>query len=310
MKKHLFYCFLTIILLLSGRNVSAQGVTSSTLSGSISDSEGPLPGAAVEVIHVPSGTKSGTISSTNGTYNIQGLRVGGPYTLRFSYLGYQPKVITDVQLNLGENAVFNIKLENGTQHLEEVVISANQNIGMKKETKGGVGMVLNKAALTMMPTVSRSINDFTRLLPQAGSQGILGKGAKSNNMTIDGASFNNFFGLGGEGGGMPGINAGAQPISLDALDQIAIEASPYDVKLGGFTGAGINVVTKSGDNTIRASAYDYFRNQNFTGRKIKDAELPEADFTENTVGFRIGGPIIKNKLFFFANAEYTKKLLR
>ena len=308
MRKHLFFCFLTILFLLSGKNVSAQGVTSSTLSGTISDSDGPLPGGTIEVLHVPSGTKSGTISSANGTFNIQGLRVGGPYTLRFSYVGYQPQAITDVQLNLGENAVFNIKMENGMQNLDEIVISANQNLSMKKETKGGVGMVLNKAAFTMMPTVSRSINDFTRLLPQAGSQGILGKGAKSNNMTIDGASFNNFFGLGGEGGGMPGVNAGAQPISLDALDQIAIDASPYDVKLGGFTGAGINVVTKSGDNTVRASAYDYFRNQSFTGRKIKDAELPEADFTENTVGFRIGGPIIKNKVFFFANAEYTKKV--
>lgn len=307
MKNCLFLLLLAVMMTLPVGSVLGQGVTGSTLSGTVSDAEGPLPGATVEVIHVPSGTKSGTICSANGTFNIQGLRVGGPYTIKLSYVGYQSQTITDVQLNLGEDAVFNIKLENDSQLLEEVVVSASRNAGMKKETKGGVGMVLNKAALTMMPTVSRSINDFTRLLPQAGSQGILGKGAKSNNMTIDGASFNNFFGLGGEGGGMPGVNAGAQPISLDALDQIAIEASPYDVKLGGFTGAGINVVTKSGDNTIRVSVYDYFRNQSFAGRKIKDARLPETDFTENTVGFRIGGPIVKNKLFFFANVEHTRK---
>lgn len=106
MRKHLFYCFLTILFLLSGKNVSAQGVTSSTLSGTISDSDGPLPGATIEVLHVPSGTKSGTISSTNGTFNIQGLRVGGPYTVRFSYVGYQSQAITDIQLNLGEATFF------------------------------------------------------------------------------------------------------------------------------------------------------------------------------------------------------------
>lgn len=309
MKKLILYLLSGIFLLLISPEVFAQGVTTCTLSGTVVDeSKQPVIGAGVEVVHVPSGTKSMSLTSMDGNFNIQGLRVGGPYTVTFTYMGYQTQKFTNIQLNLGAEAVLNVTMKEAVKQLTEVVVSGNRNAGMKQVTKSGVGMIINSSALSSMPTVSRSINDFTRMVPQAGNNGMLGKGGKSNNVTVDGASFNNFFGLGSEKGGMPGANAGAEPISLDALEQISVEGSPYDVKLGGFTGAGINVVTRSGDNTVRASVYDYFRNQKLMGHKIKDIRLSDARFHENTVGFRIGGPIIKNKLFFFANAEYVKNV--
>lgn len=307
MNKTVLYALLGIFLLLLSPRAFSQGITTCTLSGKVVDETNqPVIGATVEVIHVPSGTKSLTVTSMDGNFNVQGLRVGGPYTVTFSYLGFQTQKFTNLQLNLGAEAVLNVTMKENVKELTEVVISGNRIAGMKTIPKSGVGMIINSSALSSMPTVSRSISDFTRLVPQAGNSGMLGKGGKSNNVTVDGASFNNFFGLGSEKGGMPGANAGAEPISLDALEQISVEGSPYDVKLGGFTGAGINVVTRSGDNTVRASFYDFFRNQNLSGHKIKDFRLPDADFHENTVGFRIGGPIVKNKLFFFANAEYVK----
>lgn len=132
---------------------------------------------------------------------------------------------------------------------------------------------------------------------------MLGKGGKSNNVSIDGAAFNNSFGLGFETASVPGANTNAQPISLDAIEQISVDLSPYSVKQGGFTGASINAVTRSGDNEIRGSVYYYFRNQNQIGTKVKDKNISTTDFSENTSGFRFGGPIVKNKLFFFGNYE-------
>lgn len=285
----------------------AQGVTTSSVSGVVDDMDGALIGVNIEVVHEPSGTKYGTITNMDGQFVCTGLRVGGPYKLTFSYVGYRTQIIKDVNLALGENASFHIKLEQDSQQLGEVVITGNKASTMKRSLNAGVGMVINDNALTSLPTVSRSISDFTRLLPQAGANGIMGRGGKSNNVTVDGATFNNTFGLGSENAGLPGSTAGAQPISLDALDQIAIEASPYDVKVGGFTGAGINVVTKSGDNTFRATVYDYFRNQKMAGHKVGDGELSDDDYFKNTVGFNISGPIVKDKLFFFANFEQNNE---
>lgn len=305
--RNLVFFILSLILIGLPTEVLSQGVTTCTVSGSVVDeAKEPVIGASIEVIHVPSGTKSLTTTSVDGTFNIQGLRVGGPYTVKLTYIGFRTQKFENLQLSLGSESVLNVVMKEDVEELGEVVISGNKNAGMKTTTKSGVGVIINSSALSSMPTVSRSINDFTRMVPQAGDNGMLGKGGKSNNVTVDGASFNNFFGLGSEKGGMPGANANAEPISLDALEQISVEGSPYDVKLGGFTGAGINVVTRSGDNTVRASFYDYYRNQELSGHKIKDVELTKSHFNENTVGFRIGGPIIKNKLFFFANAEYVK----
>lgn len=287
-------------------DVFAQGVTTTSIAGNVSDLNGPVIGATIVATHTTSGTNYGGISSIDGNFLIKGMRVGGPYTISFSYIGYQTQTITDVNLSLGQELSFDIKMKEDAQNIGEVVVTAQRFAGVRP-TKSGMGVNIGNQAIQVMPTVSRSISDITRLMPQAGSQGMMGKGAKSNNLTVDGASFNNFMGLGGEAtGSIPGGNAGAQPFSLDAFDQIAVMASPYDVSVGGFTGAGINIVTKSGDNTFRASVYDYYRNQSFIGKKIGDATLTIPSFVENTIGFRVGGPIVKDKLFFFANFETIK----
>lgn len=286
--------------------IMAQGVTTSSLSGNVEDAEGPMIGVSIDVVHEPSGTRTKTVTNMDGKFVCTGLRVGGPYVVTVTYVGYRTQVLKGLNLNLGEEAHLDIDMEEDSRQLGEVVIQGSALNNMKKSLGSGVGMIVNKNALSSMPTISRSISDFTRMLPQAGDNGIMGKGGKSNNVTVDGATFNNTFGLGSEKSGLPGSNAGANPISLDALDQISVEASPYNVKVGGFTGAGINVVTKSGDNTFRATAYDYIRNNKMAGHKVADGELSNDSYTENTFGANISGPIIKNKLFFFANFEYNK----
>ncbi len=187
MKKAIFILFFLSLHFL----VFAQGVTTSSVSGVVDDVEGTLIGVNVEIIHEPSGTKYGAITNLDGQFVCTGLRVGGPYMLTFSYVGYRTQIIKDVYLNLGENASFHITLEADAQQLGEVVITGNKAANMKRTLNAGVGLIVNSTALSSMPTVSRSISDFTRLLPQAGANGILGHGGKSNNVTVDGATFNN-----------------------------------------------------------------------------------------------------------------------
>lgn len=302
MEKRFFCSLLSLLLSLI---VYAQGVTTSSISGTVTDAEGPMIGVSIDVVHQPSGTRSKTVTNMDGKFVCTGLRVGGPYVVTVTYIGYRTQVLKGLTLNLGDETHLNIKMEEDSKQLGEVVIQGNALNNMKKSLSSGVGMVINKSAMSNMPTISRSISDFTRMLPQAGDNGMMGKGGKSNNVTVDGATFNNTFGLGAENSGLPGSTAGANPISLDALDQISVEASPYNVKVGGFTGAGINVVTKSGDNSFRATAYDYIRNNNLAGHKVGEGKLSNSDYTENTFGWNLSGPIMKNKLFFFANFEYN-----
>lgn len=289
---------------------SMAQVTSGNITGTVKTNTGTgLEGAAVTATHTPSGTSYKTITKKEGSFNLPGMRVGGPYVVKVEYVGLKTETIQDVNISLGEPYTISVVLADASANLTEVVVLAQRSRNVIDRT--GTTTVVGQRQLTMLPSISRSITDFTRLTPQAGSStstssqnSLGGRDGRMNNVTVDGANLNNNFGLSTEP--LPG--GGANPISLDAIDQISINIAPYDVRQSNFTGGNIAAVTKSGTNTFKGSAYTFYKNQSYVGTKLKDLELSALSATKaNIYGGTLGGPIIKNKLFFFVNYEYEKK---
>lgn len=291
-----------ILFMLIGVYAQAQ-VTTSSISGLITDSKGePLIGATIKAIHTPSGTVYGTTTREDGRYNLPGLRVGGPYSITVSYVGYNDDMRDNVYLNLGQNYTVSSKLAEEGVSLDALVVTGAKN-AILNDKRTGASTNVGLQALGSLPTISRSISDFTRVTPQANGRSISGADSRFNNFTIDGSIFNNSFGL----SDLPGGQTNSTPISLDAIEQIQINVAPYDVRESGFTGAGINAVTRSGTNEISGSAFYNLRNQSFVGKKANDADVVTANFDVKQYGFRLGGPIIKDKLFFFVNGESERR---
>lgn len=294
MKKINQFLLLAVALLCS--SVMIAQVTSSSMSGKVTDAEGPLVGVTVIAIHTPSGTKYGTVTNSEGNYNLPGMRVGGPYSVEVSYLGYGKNTTNNIMIRLGAAYVHNVVLNEENISLDQVVISAKRTKFSAEKT--GATTNISNEQMTSMPTINRSITDIARLSPYANGMSIAGGDGRSTNFTIDGANFNNNFGLSSN---LPG---GGSPISLDAIEEVQVVIAPFDVRQSNFIGGGINAITKSGTNKFKGSAYTYFTNQDMRGNKIGDADFgvrPEASTT--TKGLTFGGPIVKNKLFFFVNAE-------
>jgi hypothetical protein len=289
------------LLVLSSGLAMSQGVTTSGITGTVTEANGqPLPGANVVATHLPSGTRYGAVSNVEGKYSIPGMRIGGPYRLSVSFIGFSTQEIDGLNLSLGTFSNVNVSLKEDGQELSEVLITADQNSLFSNE-RTGANTAIDNRALNKLPTISRSINDFTRLSPQSNGQSFAGQDSRLNNITVDGSYFNNSFGLGS--GSNPGGRTGVSPISLDAIEQISVNVAPYDVRQGNFTGAGVNTVTRSGTNEFSGSAYYFWRNNNNVGTKAGENTFNPGDFTYKQIGFRVGGPIIKDKLFFFASFE-------
>lgn len=291
--------FLVLLMLLFTTSVMAQ-ITTAALAGRVTlkTTGEEIIGATVQAVHEPSGTRYSTVTNIDGNYNIEGMRAGGPYNVTISYIAAQTQQVKGITLQLGETYNLNISLADDTQLIGEVVVNAKASKFATEKT--GATTNIGQDAINMMPTVSRSIMDITRLSPYAGDiNGFAGGDGRSTNFTIDGANFNNNFGLSSN---LPGVN----PISIDAIDQIQVVIAPFDVRQSNFIGGGINAVTKSGTNTLRGTAYTYFRDQAMRGNRINGKELEKrADEQTKTYGFTLGGPILKDKLFFFANVEHT-----
>ena len=275
-------------------------VTTSALSGKVAmaaDGE-PVIGATVQAVHEPSGTRYTTVTNVDGRYAIQGMRVGGPYKVSVSYIGYNKKEFTGITLQLGETYNLNAKMSEDASQLEEVVVSAHASKFAGEKT--GASTNISQVQMQTIPTISRSISDLARLSPYANGMSFAGGDGRSTNFTLDGANLNNNFGL---TSGLPG---GGNPISMDAIDEMQVVVSPFDVRQTNFIGGGINAVTKSGTNTFKGSAYIYYNNENMHGNRVANTDLGERGTNRSTTyGFTLGGPIVKDKLFFFANAEYT-----
>lgn len=290
-----------VTLLTAALFASAQ-VTTSALSGKIviDNTKEEVIGATVTAKHVPSGTTYRAVSNIDGIYSISGMKAGGPYEVEISYIGFQPRKFTNVQLGLGHTELLNVNLTEGSEMLQEVQVVAAARNTMRSDRSGAVTS-LNLEQMSVVPTIGRSMTDLMKLTPQSSSasgMAIGGGNYRQSSVTIDGASFNNAFGLGATP--LPG---GGTPISLDAIEQMTVSITPYDVRQSGFTGGGINAVTKSGTNEFKGSAYTYLTSTSLKGARVGDTTIPVDNGHNNTYGLSLGGPILKDKLFFFVNGE-------
>lgn len=294
---------LILFFMICASGIIAQ-VTTAGITGVVRNVGGEAAiGATVKLLHVPSGTVYGTVVSDNGRYTIANARVGGPYTLEVSSIGQETFVSEGIYLTLGDVLVNNVTLADNTTLLNELLVTSGRNPIINGD-RTGASTNIDKSSIERLPTLNRSITDFTRLTPQAFGNSFAGRDGRMNNLQIDGANLNNAFGLSGDP--LPG--GGNQPISLDAIEEIQVNVAPYDVRQTGFTGAGINAVTRGGTNELSGSVYSYFRPKTFTGVNVADFELDrEARATTNIYGARLGGPIIKNKLLYFVNFEWENR---
>jgi hypothetical protein len=279
-----------------GQQAYAQ-VTTASLTGVVVDETGEtLPGASVMAVHTPSGTTYGTSSRSDGSYRISNMRVGGPYTITFSFVGFQSYVVEDVYLSLGETYNQRGTLNSTSVELDELIVTALEDRIFNQE-RTGASTNVSSDRIFSVPTINRSIEDLTKLTPQSSGSSFAGRDNRFNNYSVDGNVYNNNFGLGSS------QFAGGNPISLDAIQEVQINLAPYDVREGGFTGANVNAITKSGNNTFTGTVYTYYRNQDLVGQSIGDNDINVDDSFTRTLGFSLGGPIIQDKLFFFVSVE-------
>ncbi|WP_343532136.1 carboxypeptidase regulatory-like domain-containing protein [Pedobacter sp.] len=303
MKKSLLLKIVTVVLVVVGLFGTANAqVTTSSMTGTIKDSKGPLPGAGIKATHLPTGTVYSVTTNNDGRYIISNMRVGGPYTVEVTYLGYQSSKIEDVTLKLGDTYALNVTMVEAGRQLQEIVVSGKKDAVFNSK-RTGASTNISKEQIEALPTLSRSLSDYWRLTPQANGNSFGGANQRYNNITIDGAVNNDVFAA-SSSAITPGSNANTQPISLDAIQEIQVVLAPYDITYGNFTGAGVNAVTRSGTNKFEGSIYGFGRNQNTVGKQPNG--LKSADFTNYQYGARFGGPIIKDKLFFFVNAEFGR----
>ena len=291
--------FWVAALLLVATVVSAQ-VTTSGMSGKLTDDKKEaIIGAIIQAVHQPSGTRYNTVTNADGHFYIQGMRPGGPYEVNIRYMGFEPKSVKIITLELGETYNLNIIIKEDAKEMDELIVVGSKSKFSAEKT--GASTNISNAQLEAMPTVNRSITDITRLSPYGGNgMNFAGVDGRTANFTVDGANFNNNFGLSEN---LPG---GGSPISIDAIEELQVVISPFDVRQTNFIGGGVNAITKSGTNTFKGTAYVHHKNENMRGDAVYGQTIAGARDRDRatTYGATFGGPIIKDKLFFFANAEY------
>jgi len=312
MKKSIRKKVILFFALLLSVNAAFTQVTTSGLKGRVLDeNKVPLPGATIVAVHIPSGTQYTVVTNTDGLFTINNMRVGGPYKVTISFVGFQPQAYDNINLSLGNVADIDITLAPSVVSLNEVVVSAGRTSVINSERTGAAINVSNEMVASV-PTISRGLKDFTKISPLANTSGsgtsFAGSNNRYNQFAIDGLVSNDVFGLAASGtnGGQTGI----EPISLDAIEEFQINIAPYDVRQGGFTGGGINAITKSGTNTLKGTLYFYGNNQSLVGtyEPINNTKSKVAEYSDYQAGFTLGGPIVKNKLFFFLSAEKTSNI--
>jgi len=291
-----------LIMLVLLSVVAKSQETTAEISGTILEGKSPLQDVVVMAVHVPTGTKYATTSRSDGRYNLPNLKIGGPYTLTTAFVGLKSEKVTDIFLNLGQTFKQNFELTDEATQVGEVIVRGVQDKTFSSSRTGSQELI-TRTQVDRLPTINRSIQDFVKLEPTSNGLNIGGRSNQYNNMTVDGANFNNSFGLSSILGGQ----TGAQPISLEAIEQIQVNVSPYDVKQGGFAGTGVNTVTKSGTNSFKGSVYQYSRNENYLGYNVGPTTVVKTPFDYSIKGFSLGGPIIKDKLFFFVSGESVRQ---
>lgn len=303
---------LLMIIILTKLTAYTQETTA-TLSGNITDEKTkPVAGATITIKHEPTGTIEYSQTNSRGIFLVPNLKVGGPYTISITYVGYSADTLHDVNLVLGTNPDINVALQPTSNSLTEVTVSASGR------RTGSSGTIVGRQQLTSLPTIGRSLSDFTRLVPQSNNNSFAGTNFRYNNFTLDGAinndaiGFSNSFGgvSGGGQSGTAGSGTRTNPYSLESIQEVQVQLAPYDVKIGNFTGGSVNAVTKSGTNEFHGSVYGYGRNNALIGKSVDGLKSKmSSDFHDYQSGFTLGGPIVKNKLFFFLNGEITRQQL-
>ena len=300
--------FFAAALLIVGSAGFAQ-VTTSSISGNVKDNtKVNIFGATVEAIHKPTGTKYYATTNAVGNYGISAVRPGGPYTIKITFVSFKAIVIEDQYAPLGSGINLDVVLEDEASVLKEVVVTSSRN-GLISKSRTGASQQFSKREINAVPiTGSRTINDITKYNANGNGRSFGGQDSRLNNFTIDGSVFNNGFGLGGSA--QAGGRTGSTAISLDAIEQLQVNIAPFDVRQSGFVGAGINAVTRSGTNEIEGSVYVSYKDQKspFLGNRAAGIDVSSASFSDQIFGFRIGAPIIKNKLFVFANYEGSRSV--
>lgn len=282
--------------------MSQAQVTTSSIRGTVlDDTGGGVPGATIIAVHNPTGTQYGTSTLASGKFNLANLRVGGPYTITITSVGFQSQEFSGVSLTLGQAFNLNASMKADVTELNEVVITADPTFN---NDRTGAAEAFNAESIRNMPTITRSASDVYRLTPSSDGNSFGGRNDQYNNFSLDGSIFNNPFGL---DAATPGGQTNAQPVSLDAIEQIQVSIAPYDVTQSGFTGAAVNAVTKSGTNEFTGTVFGFFRNDGLTGSKVSGTDIVVPELNQTQMGFSVGGPIIKNKLFFFANFETEQR---
>ncbi len=273
-------------------------LTTSSIDGKVkSTTDEPLIGASIVATHLPTGTRYSTSSRGSGIFSIPNMRVGGPYLIEVTFVGYEPGKYENIFLSLAESFILSSDLKKTVATMENVVITTGRRSSVFNPNRTGSITNIGTRQISTLPTITRSINDFTRATPQSNGAAIGGGNYRQNNFTVDGADFNNSFGIG------TNLPANGSPISVDAIEEISVAINPYDVRQSGFIGSAVNAVTRSGTNTFSGSVYKYFRNERHRGRKVEKTFFTRTPEEYDQFGFRFGGPLIKNKLFFFLNYE-------
>lgn len=286
--------------------VLCQGVTTGAMNGFVTDDKGKeLPGANVVAIHGPSGTLYGAATRPGGSYDIPNMRIGGPYTVTASFIGYKSQTEEQVFVSLGQTVRVDFKLIEEAIAMEVIEVTAEQDKVLNSD-RTGAATFIDQEQLAQMPSIKRSTRDLTRLDPRSdGNYAFGGRNWLYNDISLDGSYFGNAFGLDDPA---PGGQTNAEPVPYDAVEQVQVSIAPYDVRQGGFSGAGINIVTKSGTNRFKGSAYSFLRNESLLGNKVSGTEViadPDLSFIQS--GFTFSGPIVRNKLFFFLNGELERR---
>jgi len=313
--KCMFQCarvlLLFSIMLFSQLASSAQGTTSSGIKGYVfNNMSQPLTGTSVTATYLPSNSRFVVQVNEKGAFNLQNLPVGGPYTIEITHVGNRKYTEQNITLPLGQVYTMKVFMDSEDQQLNAVEVKGARAGSSRNLSKTGASKNISRADIDRYPSLNRSLSDYTRFTPQSSGLSFGGRNNRFNNIQIDGSQNNDIMGYGVGGGtttGAPGGQAGTQPISLDAIDEIQVVLAPFDVKQGSFTGAGINAVTRRGNNTTSGSVYTYGKNESLVGKSPDANRSKYNEFTDLQYGFRLGGPIIKDKLFYFVNAEISRR---
>ena len=311
MQKRILFLIAAVMVMIS--SAMAQ-MTTSGVSGKVTmnDADGEeVIGASVMAVHVPSGTRYHAITNAKGAFAIQGMRAGGPYTISITYIGMQTKTFENVVLALGETYHVNAWLKDDEKTLGEIVVKGQRGLN---NTRTGAAQSINNARLQELPSITHSVADIARINPfvkvsEGGAMTIAGSNNRYNAIQIDGAMSNDVFGL--TSNGANGGQAGTQAFSMETIDQLQVSIAPFDVRQSGFTGGAINAITKSGTNEFHGSIYTYFQNDAMVSDKYKRHNGAMSNdygsMTDHTLGATIGGPVVKDKLFFFLNFERSNR---